>query len=163
MTRVLKAETSRVPVLCHRVCADAVPRMAELKRLGERVLKAEFAKLGQKKFGPVNLVFTEDEAVRTLNRDFRGLDRVTDVLSFIYGESDLLGEVYIAIPQTKFQAPRWKNTYYNELRRLVVHGMLHIAGHDHHQVGERKRMRAAEDFYLVPKQNLKVPAKKVKI
>lgn len=96
----------------------------------------------------VNLVFCSNEHVRELNRRFRKLDKVTDVLSFVYSEPDVFGEVYIATLQAKSQAPRWKNTFYQELRRLVVHGSLHLAGYDHMESGERKRMRAREEAYL---------------
>jgi probable rRNA maturation factor len=96
----------------------------------------------------VNLVFCENDYIRDLNRRFRKLDKVTDVLSFTYSEPDVFGEIYIATLKAKTQAPRWKNSYYNELRRLVVHGSLHLAGFDHLTVPERKVMRAREDAYL---------------
>jgi probable rRNA maturation factor len=96
----------------------------------------------------VNLVFCDNAMVRELNKRYRKLDKVTDVLSFIYSEPDVLGEIYIATPQAKAQAPRWKNSYYDELRRLVVHGSLHLAGFDHMKAPERKAMRAREEAYL---------------
>lgn len=124
-----------------------VPRPKALADLASAVLRKE----GQQ--GKVNLIFCADSEVRRLNRQFRKLDKVTDVLSFHYGEEEaeageVWGEIYIATVQAQKQAPRWKNTFFNELRRLVVHGALHLAGYDHLKASERLQMRALEDNYL---------------
>lgn len=121
------------------------PRRRELTALARRVLSREGVE------GTVNLVFCEDEHVRDLNRRYRKLDKVTDVLSFIYEDEDVFGEIYIATAQARRQAPRWKNTFYAELRRLVVHGALHIAGYDHMRKSDRLVMRAKEDLYCAEK------------
>jgi probable rRNA maturation factor len=120
----------------------SIPRPATLARLAEKVLR------GEGMHGRINLVFCENDHVRELNKRFRKLDKVTDVLSFLYEEEDVLGEIYIASAQAKKQAPKWKNTFYDELRRLVVHGSLHLAGFDHMNAKDRKLMRAREDLYL---------------
>ena len=148
-----------------------VPKAKELARLAEKVLRAELLKpakgstqkavgngaiakpiSGKPRFGAVNLVFCENAYIRDLNRRFRKLDKVTDVLSFIYGEEDVFGEIYIATAKAQKQAPRWKNSFYDELRRLVVHGALHLAGFDHMNSKERQLMRAREDGYLKANQ-----------
>ena len=119
-----------------------VPRPTDLSRLAKAVAK------GEKLKGRVEMVFCSDEKVREMNKAYRGLDKVTDVLSFEWHEDDFAGEIYIACPQAKLQAPRYNNTYFQELQRLVVHGMLHLCGHDHMKAGERKLMRGLEDVYL---------------
>jgi len=124
----------------------AVPRAESLARLCGRVLRSEVPKPSQR--GAINLVFCEDSHIRDLNKRFRKLDKVTDVLSFNYSEPDVFGEIYIATLKAKTQAPRWKNSFYQELRRLVAHGSLHLAGFDHMHAAERKVMRAREDAYL---------------
>lgn len=123
-----------------------MPRAKDLARLCARVLRSELPKASQR--GSVNLVFCENTHIRDLNKRFRKLDKVTDVLSFVYSEPDVFGEIYIATAKAKVQAPRWKNSFYEELRRLVVHGSLHLAGFDHMRAGERRVMRAREDAYL---------------
>lgn len=123
-----------------------VPRAAALARLCGKVLRKELPRADQR--GAVTLIFCENALVRDLNKRFRKLDKVTDVLSFNYSEPEVFGEIYIATLQAKEQAPRWKNTYYKELRRLVVHGSLHLAGFDHLQAAERKIMRSREETYL---------------
>ncbi len=119
-----------------------LPRPKDLGLLAEKVLASEGLS------GKVNLIFCDNDYVRELNFRFRKLDKVTDVLSFLYDEDDILGEIYIATLQAKSQAPRWKNTFYNELKRLIVHGSLHLAGFDHMNSPDRKRMCAREDLYL---------------
>ena len=121
---------------------QTVPRAEALAKLAAAVAA------GEGLTGPFNLVFAADATVRSLNREYRKLDKVTDVLSFEWHEDDFAGEVYIACPQAKLQAPRYNNTYYQELRRLVVHGVLHLCGHDHMKAGERAVMRAREDAWL---------------
>jgi probable rRNA maturation factor len=125
-----------------------VPKPKELAALCAKVLRAEIPKPAQK--GSVNLVFCTDALIRDLNKRFRKLDKVTDVLSFNYEEEDVFGEIYIATAKTKRQAPRWKNTFSAELRRLVVHGALHLAGFDHMNARDRAVMRVREDRYLTP-------------
>jgi probable rRNA maturation factor len=134
-----------------------VPRPLELSRLARRVAQ------GEKLPGRVEIVFCSDEKVRALNKAYRKLDKVTDVLSFGWDEEDFAGEIFIAVDQVKYQAPRFNNNYFNELRRVVVHGMLHLCGYDHMKTGERRVMREKEDLYLEPgNMPKKVPEKGVK-
>ena len=70
------------------------------------------------------------------------------MLSFNYNEKDIFGEVYISVEKAKIQAPKWENTYYRELKRLVVHGCLHLAGYDHIRAKDRSLMEQQEKRYL---------------
>jgi probable rRNA maturation factor len=119
-----------------------VPNSKDLQKLARKVAESE------KLQGGIDIVFCSDEKVRELNKAYRKLDKVTDVLSFEWHEDDFAGEIFIATAQTKRQAPRFNNNYENELRRVVVHGVLHLCGYDHMKTGERNIMRAKEDFYL---------------
>lgn len=119
-----------------------VPNSPKLQSLADKVFRSEGLS------GQLNIIFCSNEKVRSLNKEYRGLDRVTDVLSFSWDEPGFIGEVYIANPQAKYQAPRWNNSYFNELRRLVVHGILHLCGYDHQKFKDRVLMRKKEDFYL---------------
>lgn len=96
----------------------------------------------------VNIVICSDETVRKLNHDYRKLDKVTDVLSFEWHEDYLLGEIYIARDQVKRQAPKFGNSFYQELKRMIVHGLLHLSGYDHHKAAERTVMRRRESEIL---------------
>jgi probable rRNA maturation factor len=118
-----------------------IPRQPFLQKLAAKVMVGEGLE-------EVHVIFTDDAHVRDLNGRFRGLDKVTDVLSFPDGEDGFSGEIYIAMGLTELQAPRYGNTLYQELRRLLVHGLLHLAGYDHMKTGERLRMRTRENHYL---------------
>jgi probable rRNA maturation factor len=95
----------------------------------------------------VNIILCADAEQRELNRKYRKLDKVTDVLSFAWNEPALLGEIYIAQGQVKKQAPLYGNTYCEELKRVLVHGLLHLCGYSHHRKSERKIMREREEYY----------------
>ncbi|MFN8548841.1 MAG: rRNA maturation RNase YbeY [Candidatus Eisenbacteria bacterium] len=95
----------------------------------------------------LGLVLAGDTLVRRLNREFRGKDTTTDVLSFSNGpepldpdEPRLLGEVIISVPQCLRQAREQAVPPGQELVRLVVHGLLHVLGHDHIEPKDRAVM-----------------------
>jgi probable rRNA maturation factor len=118
------------------------PEPAALRRLARGVLAAE-ASPGL----AVTLVLADDALLRDLNHRFRGLDRATDVLSFDPPEGPgepSPGEVYVSMDRVAVQARRYRVTPQRELARLVIHGLLHLLGHDHHRAADRARMRARE-------------------
>jgi probable rRNA maturation factor len=125
-----------------------IERLPELRKIALRVLKAEQAT------GPVEIVFQSPEAQRALNLQWRKLDRTTDVLSFPYEEPELFGELYIDPLLAAEQAVRYKHSLHKELRRLIVHGCLHLCGYDHHTTTERKEMRALETLYDPPGEGI---------
>lgn len=101
----------------------------------------------------VSLVFVGEAKMRTLNRKHRGHDRSTDVLSFpavegtsrrLPGVEDELGDIVISMPQAKRSAAETGTTIRAALDRLVVHGLLHLAGYDHHRPSDRRRMERFE-------------------
>jgi len=122
------------------------PWQKRLRLLAEALLKKE------KKKTSVNIILCDNAMQRELNRYFRKLDHVTDVLSFVWNEPDFLGEVYIAEGQVKKQAAVYGNTYYWELKRVLVHGLLHLCGYDHHSNAQRKIMREKEEVYKCRKK-----------
>ncbi len=106
----------------------------------------------------LTLVITGDEAVRRLNRSYRGVDAPTDVLSFGNEEQDgfvtapdaprYLGDVIVSFPRAEAQAAQAGHAVGDELRLLVVHGVLHLLGHDHAEAGEKDVMWAAQEEIL---------------
>jgi len=101
----------------------------------------------------ISLTLVDDETIRELNREHRGKDKPTDVLSFplFDGEEDpqsgverMLGDVVISIDTARRQAQAYDATLERELQRLLIHGVLHVLGHDHEEPGERAAMEAEE-------------------
>ncbi|MBO5949802.1 MAG: rRNA maturation RNase YbeY [Fibrobacteraceae bacterium] len=121
---------------------ETFPWQKRLEALGKRLLQEENC------LSNVNVVLCSDKTVRELNRDYRHLDKVTDVLSFEWHEPYLLGEIYIAKEQVKRQAPQYGNTFYDELKRVFVHGLFHLCGYDHIKPKDRVKMRRRECEFL---------------
>lgn len=98
----------------------------------------------------LSLTLVNDAAIRQLNRDHRGKDKPTDVLSFSLVENGsgsaerLLGDVVISIETARRQAAEYDASLQAEVYRLLIHGILHVMGHDHERAGERRAMVAAE-------------------
>ena len=101
----------------------------------------------------VALTLVGDAGIRRINRERRGKDAATDVLSFpLYapgeptpaGVERLLGDIVISVPTAQRQARAYDATLDAELKRLLVHGLLHLLGHDHERPRERTRMLAEE-------------------
>lgn len=121
---------------------SAFPIEEELRTLALKVLEEE------DQSGEVNIILTHDDKLRSLNKEFRNKDKTTDVLSFPWHDEDFLGEIYISEPQVRRQAPRFDNTFENELKRMFIHGLLHLCGYDHMEAKERKEMRMREEEIL---------------
>jgi probable rRNA maturation factor len=88
----------------------------------------------------VHVVLTGDDELRRLNRTYRGLDRPTDVLSFPDGDplptgGVLLGEIVVSLDTARRQAAALGHGELRELEELVLHGALHLLGHDHERDG----------------------------
>ena len=96
--------------------------------------------------GDASVVLTGDEKLRELNAQYLGIDSPTDVLSFPSGEVDpdtqelYLGDVIISLPRAALQAAAGGHAVEDELALLVVHGMLHLLGHDHADADEKALM-----------------------
>ena len=96
---------------------------------------------GEKKEGTIDLSFVGDKKIRELNKKFRQQDKPTDVLSFNY-DGKILGDVIISRATPRRNAQRYGVTYADEVKRLVVHGALHVLGYDH-----GREMKHAEEIY----------------
>ena len=85
-----------------------------------------------------SVIFVSDEEIQKINREYRGIDKVTDVISFafldnesVYDPIKILGDIYICIPKMIEQAISYGHSEKRELSFLVVHGLLHLLGYDH--------------------------------
>lgn len=102
----------------------------------------------------LTIVLTDDEQLQDLNRDYRDVDAPTDVLSFPASEADpetgrrYLGDILISVQRAEEQAAAASHPLEAELQLLVVHGVLHLLGHDHAAEEEKSRMWAAQSEVL---------------
>lgn len=126
----------------------------------------EAALRGEGVSGPVVLTVTlvDDEEIRQINQQHRGIDKATDVLSFPLLEADdeadqqfllppdvprELGDVIVSYPRAVEQAEEYGHSVERELAYLIVHGVLHIMGHDHEELDEQAVMREREEAALL--------------
>ena len=110
----------------------------------------------------VSITLTVPEVIHRLNKEFRQIDRPTDVLSFPMFEpdeikeminensenEDILGDMVISIPQVEVQAKEYGHSFLRELSYMVVHSFYHLMGYDHIEEEDKKQMRAKEDEIL---------------
>jgi probable rRNA maturation factor len=97
----------------------------------------------------LSLSLVGDEAMRALNLKYRGRNSTTDVLSFPLDDAPaeaerLLGDVVISVETARRQAADYDAPLQREIYRLLIHGMLHLKGHDHELPAERRVMERAE-------------------
>ena len=102
----------------------------------------------------LSIVLTDDDQLHELNRNYLGIDAPTDVLSFPASVTDpetgacYLGDVIISIPRAAEQAKAAGHDLQSEVQLLVVHGVLHLLGHDHAEAEEKDRMWIAQTEVL---------------
>ncbi len=103
----------------------------------------------------VNVHIVGDKKMRSLNREHRGKDKTTDVLSFAYQEGEHprffeqeLGDIFINPNQIKRQAIFFEVAYEEEFARMLIHALLHLLGLDHEKSDEAKKMFAKQERYL---------------
>lgn len=138
--------------------ADEVRVLIDAEDLAKFVLERENVPASTE----VSIRFTDNETVHVLNRDYRGIDRTTDVLSFECDGADAeeedafavpeedaeepfeLGDIIIAVDVAEEHSHEFGTTLADELCLLVVHGLLHLCGYDHMVDEEAERMEARE-------------------
>lgn len=105
----------------------------------------------------ISLTLVDAEEIRILNRDYRNVDKVTDVLSFPQfddlnalpeDEEILLGDVVICRQQAEAQAEEYGHSVEREMVYLFVHSVCHLLGYDHMEEDEKVEMRAKEEFVM---------------
>ncbi|GAH27302.1 unnamed protein product [marine sediment metagenome] len=103
----------------------------------------------------ITIILTDDAQIHELNKQYRGIDAPTDVLSFPSGDTDpdskllYLGDVVISYPRAQAQAEARGHPVEAELQLLVVHGVLHLSGYNHVEAQGKSGMRAAQAEILV--------------
>lgn len=102
-----------------------------------------------------DLVFVDKATIHEINKTYRHVDRVTDVISFaledtkeIETEIRLLGDIYICVEKAQEQAKEYGHSFLRELAFLTIHGLLHLLGYDHQEKEEEEKMFALQEEIL---------------
>lgn len=119
----------------------------EIKEVS-KLLKKVFKKVKEKK--NMSIVFVSLEQIQELNKNYRQIDKVTDVLSFPNDDPDdkTLGDIFISMDKAKEQAISYGHSFEREVGFLAVHGYLHLLGYDHHTKEDEEKMVFMQESIL---------------
>lgn len=132
----------------------------ELEEIIKKAMDAAAKLEGVTPNAEVDITIVDNEVIHKLNRDYRGVDRPTDVLSFALDEGEeepevtsgeaehLLGDIIISAPKAVEQGEEFGHGLTREMTYLAVHGLLHLLGYDHMEEADKKIMRAHEEAIL---------------
>ena len=102
-----------------------------------------------------NVIFVDSNKIHEINKNYRGVDRVTDVISFaledyktIELDHRVLGDIYICVEKAEEQAKEYGHSFLRELSFLTIHGLLHLLGYDHMEREEEKIMFQKQEDIL---------------
>ena len=129
-------------------------KITELKVLNDYV-KYVVKKLGLEKC-EFNIIIVDNEKIHEINREYRKIDRETDVISFAledemdvdYGDFRLLGDIYISHDRVISQAKEYGHSQLREICFLATHGILHLLGYDHMEAEDEKEMFTLQNELL---------------
>lgn len=105
----------------------------------------------------LSVIFVDDERIHEINRDYRHIDRSTDVISFALEDNEQyymegmprsLGDIFISIDHAKAQALDYGHSFYREMCFLFTHGLLHLLGYDHMEKEDEQEMFEIQDKIL---------------
>jgi len=132
--------------------------LSSFQKLFEKIARAAEKKLKLEKDLSISVTFVRSRTIHSINRDYRGIDRPTDVISFAFQDSDVLieeeakdlGDLFINIDYAKRQAKEYGHSEEREICFLFTHGLLHCLGYDHMTEEEEKEMFALQKEILDP-------------
>ncbi len=111
----------------------------------------------------ISISFVDNEEIRSLNREYRNIDKTTDVLSFPMDQDFdipgivLLGDIIISLERAKEQAEEFSHSFEREIFYLLVHSLYHLLGYDHIEMEEEKEMRKKEKSMMKKLKIFKKP------
>ena len=104
----------------------------------------------ERKEGEIRFIFTSDEKILDINREFLKHNYFTDIITFDYDEGNTVsGEIYISIDTVRENSEIFRKSFNDEIHRVIFHGILHLCGFSDKSEPEQKKMRYMEEKYLV--------------
>ncbi len=120
---------------------------------GKNVIKAWLKKVADKegfKVKNLNYIFCSDEYLHKINVEYLEHDTYTDIITFDNSEEDdvIEGDIFVSIERVKENSQTLNTVFDDELKRVIVHGLLHLCGYDDHSVEDKAEMRRLESEYI---------------
>ena len=107
------------------------------------------AKQELREIGDITFVFCDDNYLHKINLEFLDHDTYTDIITFDYSVgNEIISEIYVSTDRVEENAKKHKQTFENELHRVMIHGILHLCGYNDKLVEDRQIMRDKENHYL---------------
>lgn len=99
--------------------------------------------------GELSFIFCDDKYLHKINLEFLNHDTLTDIITFDYSsEDEIAGEIYISIDRVNENAKAFNQDTAQEIRRIIIHGVLHLLGYKDKSPEEKTQMTSKEDYYL---------------
>ena len=125
----------------------------DFKFQGKNNFKAWLKKVAYKegfKIKDLNYIFCSDEYLHKINVDYLDHDTLTDIITFDNSEdeSTIEGDIFVSIERVKENSQTLNTVFDEEIKRVIVHGLLHLCGYDDHSIEEKTEMRRLENKYI---------------
>jgi len=128
-----------------------IKELRQIKRLIKYAIK--YMKVNNIEIG---IIFVDNKKIKELNKEYRNIDRETDVITFrledyekvSYNNINVLGDIYISLDKAKSQSEEYGHSYLRELSFLVIHGFLHLLGYDHMNKEDEEKMFKLQEEIL---------------
>lgn len=148
----------------YEILYQGLEEKKEYEQIAEKVLRQCFKEenLENTKLS-ITIILTTPENIHKINKEYRGIDKATDVLSFPifekdeleqklqkndFVQEDVLGDIIISIDQVQQQAKEYEHSFEREFSYMLVHGFYHLMGYDHIQEEDKIKMRPKEEKIL---------------
>lgn len=157
MMRIMNKERKKCNMHIHISYDEGIKQDTAIESIIQKVCD-EVSRVYSLDDDELSILLCNNEKIHELNKEYRGIDRPTDVLSFALNEGEdydgseeenhLLGDMIISLEKTKEQAIEYGHSFERELAYLTTHSCLHILGYDHMTDEDKKEMRMEEEFVL---------------
>jgi probable rRNA maturation factor len=119
------------------------------KKITIKLWIAKVLQLQKKQVGQINFLFTNDEEILKKNIQFLKHNTYTDIITFNYCKDKIInGDIIISIDRVKENAEKFKSDFEEELKRVLIHGVLHLCGYNDKKTADKELMRKKENWAL---------------
>ena len=130
---------------------EEIKELEQLKKVIDKAIEIE--KINNVEF---NVIIVDNKKIHEINREYRHIDKPTDVISFALEDDEsfpgpdirVLGDIYISLDKVYEQSKAYGHSFFRELAFLTVHGLLHLLGYDHMRLEDEKEMFSRQELIL---------------